>query len=286
MFVWNYWPTISDLVREWRRNPDYSAGELVPFAAMYLAWIERKKFQKCDIQPAWWGIALILFAQAIRFYGLATLTESAERYSLILTFAGLILLLAGRQIFHQARWLMLFLLLMVPFPGSVHNTISFPLQNLASSGAVYILELFGVSVVQEGNVILLDNRIPIAIVEACSGLRLLTAFIIVSATLACLLRRPAWQKSVLLFSSIPIAIFCNLLRLSATAGLYLKVNDQIAEKFFHDFAGLTMMPVAIMLLLGEAYLMNKLVVGKPSIVRRVRIRKEVGLGVLPMFLWI
>jgi len=63
----------------------------------------------------------------------------------------------------------------------------------------------------------------------------------------------------LLISSLPIAIFCNIVRLSATAVLYLKVSNHVAETFFHDFAGLTMMPMAVLLLLGEATLMKRIV---------------------------
>jgi exosortase len=258
-FIWNYWMTIIDLVAEWQRNPDYSAGGIVPFVAAYLIWADRAIYRYCPIRPCWPAILIILIAQTIRFYGLGSLQESFERYSFVLTFAGLVFFLGGKKIFYRLRWILIFLFLMVPFPGVIHNTISFPLQNLASKGAVFFLELGGVSVVQEGNVLLLDNRIPVAIVEACSGLRLLTAFIIVSASLAYLLRRSAWQKTVLLISSLPIAIFCNIVRLSATAVLYLKVSNHVAETFFHDFAGLTMMPMAVLLLLGEATLMKRIV---------------------------
>jgi exosortase len=266
--VWNYWATIVDLIKEWRRNQDYSVGQLVPFIVAYLVWSRRKSFRDCRVKPCWWGVGLILSALAVRVYGLLFLLESAQRYSLVLTFAGVVLLLAGSQLFYRARWCLLFLLLMVPLPGRVHNTISYPLQSLATTGAVFFLELFGVTVVREGHVVLLNNRVPITVAEACSGLRMLTAFVVVAATLAALIHRPAWQKNVLVVSSIPIAIVCNLARISATAGLYLKVNDQVAEQFFHDFAGLAMMPLAVLILVGEVYLMKILVVEKKPKSRR------------------
>jgi hypothetical protein len=34
----------------------------------------------------------------------------------------------------------------------------------------------------------------------------------------------------------------------------------MAQKFFHDFAGYVMMPVAVMLLFGEIWLMDKIIV--------------------------
>jgi exosortase len=142
----------------------------------------------------------------------------------------------------------------------VHNWISFPLQNQATTGAVFFLELMGITVVREGNVIWLNHQTPIAVAEACSGLRMLTAFIIVAALLAFIADRPRWQKTVLVLSSVPIAIGCNLFRLCACSVLFLHVSNKVGEKVFHDFAGLIMMPVAIVILLLELRLMNKIIV--------------------------
>ena len=32
--VWAFWPTMRDLFKEWQRNEDYSAGQLVPLVAL------------------------------------------------------------------------------------------------------------------------------------------------------------------------------------------------------------------------------------------------------------
>lgn len=203
---------------------------------------------------------MILLGQAMRLSGLLFIFESAERYSLVVTGAGVVLLMAGGQVFWRLRWILLFLLLMVPLPGKVHNLISGPLQNVATGGAVFCLELLGISVAREGNVIVLNDAVPLAVAEACSGLRMLTAFIVVAATMAYIVRRPRWQRTVLLISSVPIAIACNLARLVVTAELYLVASSETAERFFHDFAGLTMMPLAVLILIGELALMNRLVI--------------------------
>jgi exosortase/archaeosortase family protein len=86
---------------------------------------------------------------------------------------------------------------------------------------------------------------------------MLTAFIVVAYTLAYMVNRPKWQKIALMISSIPVAIACNIIRLFVTAELFLVASSKTAEKFFHDFAGLTMMPMAILILACELYLMNK-----------------------------
>ena len=93
---------------------------------------------------------------------------------------------------------------------------------------------------------------------------MLSAFVVVAATLAYVVRRPPWQKVALIVSSIPVAIACNLLRLVATALLFLMVSGEIAKTFFHDFAGWTMMPLAIAMLAVELWIMSKLVVSEPK----------------------
>jgi len=257
--IWAYWATITDLVREWRNNDDYSVGQLVPLAAVYLVWLRRRQLRQCAIRPCWWGLALLLAAQAVRFGGLLFLYESMERYSMVLTAAGLVLLIAGREVFWNLRWVMVFLCLMVPLPGRVHNLVSGPLQRLATASSTFVLELAGVTVSQQGNIIVLNDSVPLAVAEACSGLRMLTAFVVVAAVLAFLVRRPAWQKATVLISSIPIAIVCNTIRLCVTAELYLLASSETAERFFHDFAGITMMPLALLLLCIELMLLNRLV---------------------------
>jgi exosortase/archaeosortase family protein len=90
---------------------------------------------------------------------------------------------------------------------------------------------------------------------------MLTSFIMVGCVLALIVHRPTWQKAVLAISSVPIAILCNLVRLVVTALLFLLVSGKVAEKFFHDFAGRTMVPMAILLMMGEMWIMSRLVVG-------------------------
>jgi exosortase len=264
--TWSYWPTMKDLCRDWQKNNDYSAGQLVPLVAVFLVWRERKSLKQCLLAPCWWGgISLLLLAEGARTVGFLSMRLSVERYALVLTVAGLVLMVAGWQVFRRVLWILLLLLLMVPLPRVVHNMVSEPLQRLATTGAVFLLEAFGVSVGQQGNVVMLNGNVPIAVAEACSGLRMLTAFIIVAAFIAYMVKRPRWQKAILLASSIPVAVVCNMVRIFATAMLMLYVSVETAQKFFHDFAGFVMMPVAVLLLFGEIWLMDRVVVPEPNL---------------------
>lgn len=257
--VWTYWSTIVRLVSDWQSDPNYSVGQLVPFAALYLVWTDRERLRKHERSTCWWGLIIVALAQGARFFGLLFIFESAERYSMVLSITGLVLLLGGWRIFWATRWIQVFLFLMVPLPGRIHNAISGPLQDLATRGAVFALELLGITVSAQGNVLVLNDEVSVAVAEACSGLRMLTAFVVVAFVFAYTVRRPKWQKVTLVGSSVLIAVACNLVRLVATAFLFLEVNGDFAKRFFHDFAGWTMMPLAIGMLAAELWIMSRLV---------------------------
>jgi exosortase len=149
---------------------------------------------------------------------------------------------------------------MVPLPARVHNLISLPLQTGATTGAVFLLEACGISVSQQGNIIVLNGETPLEVAEACSGLRMLIAFVIAAAFIAYMVKRPRWQKAVLLASSIPVAVICNVIRIFITAMLMMYVGSEPAQKFFHDIGGFVMIAVAVSLLFGEIRLMDRLIV--------------------------
>ncbi len=258
--IWVYWPTVLDLVHVWRNDYDYSIGQLVPLAALWLVWYKRNDLRKCRLMPCWWGLALMTLAEVVWLLGAIFWYGSAMRYSLVIMIAGVVLLIAGREVFRTVRWILLFLLLIAPLPKSIHLAISPFLQDIATKGAAFCLELAGADVMREANVIVLGDNLRMGVVEACSGLRMLTGFIVVASVFAYMANRPRWQKIILLCSSIPIAVVCNVFRIVVTAGLYTLTSNAVAETFFHDGGGLVMVPLALAMLAGEAWLIKAVII--------------------------
>ena len=97
----------------------------------------------------------------------------------------------------------------------------------------------------------LDEQTAVLVAEACSGLRLLTAFVFTAALVAFVIKRPAWQKVIVLLSGLPIAVLANAVRVLATSVVVYWAQNTLLEQQFHDVAGLLMMPFALLLLVGE-----------------------------------
>lgn len=255
--LWSYRPQITDIWHIWHRSDEYSSGLLVPFLAAYVLWARRETIRNSRIQPCLWGLFAFLATQAFRYLGLFFMYASAERLSLVLACASLVLLLFGWRVLRRVWPVLAFLLLMLPLPKSMHQQITLPLQALATSSAVFCLETMGYEVVKQGNIINI-NGTAVAVAEACNGLRMLTAFFVVSGLVVLLVRRPLWQKITVLVSGLPIALACNTMRLTLTAIALTRLTGEHWETLLHDFGGLAMMPLALAAVAWELWIFRKI----------------------------
>jgi exosortase len=256
-FLWSYWPGLVELWELWRQSDEYSAGLLVPFLAAYILWSRRDDIARCPVKPSLWGLLAFAAAQAVRFFGLFLMYSSAERLSIVLSIAALILLLFGFKLFWKVSPILLFLCLMLPLPNVIQYYVGLNLQRWATSSAVFCLETLGYAVTREGHTIEIGN-VSVAVLEACNGLRMITAFFVISGLVVLLVERKRWEKLVILISSLPIALVCNTIRLAITAVFFTVLQGEYWEKIFHDFGGYAMMPLALAVVVGELWLLTKL----------------------------
>jgi exosortase len=266
--IWSYWkPTVADLWRIWLQSDEYSSGMLVPLIACYIIWLRRDDLMACTIRPSVWGIFALIGAQAVRFFGLFFMFGSAERMSLVLTIAALVLLLFGWKLFRKVLPVLAFLFLMLPLPNRLQAAVTLPLQDWATRSAVFCLETLGYEVTREGNIINL-NGMMVAVVEACNGLRMVTAFFVISGLVVLLVKRRWWEKLLILLSAGPIGLLCNTIRLTVTAIAFTKLDAKEWEMVFHDYGGLAMMPLALGIMVLELWLLSNLVIEPESTVTK------------------
>jgi len=257
-FTWSYGPCISDLWSLWNESDEYSSGLLVPFMAAYILWSRRNKLARCPIKPFAWGLLAFVLVQVFRFVGLFLTYSWPEMLSVVLSIAALILLLFGWQCLKKVSTILLFLCLMLPWPNPVKNYFGMNLQRYATTSAVFCLEVVGYEIVQEGNIIRIGDDVSVAVLEACNGLRMITAFFVISGLVVLLVDRKWWEKLIVLLSSLPIALLCNTIRLVVTAMFFTVLKGEYWEDIFHDFGGYAMMPLALAAMVGELWLLTKL----------------------------
>lgn len=255
--LWAYWTTLGEAAQRWAHDPQYSHGYLVPAFAALLLWLRRQRLDRAAVAPSWWGLPVLLAGVAARLAGTYFSLDWLEAVALLPCAAGLCLAAGGRAAWRWAWPAVLFLFFMIPLPHRVAVAAAEPLQRLATVASCYALQTLGLPAVPEGNVILL-NDVTIGIVEACSGLRMLVVFFALSTAVALVIRRPLWERLVIVGSAVPIALFSNLVRITATGVLHETAGSDFANDFFHDVGGWLMMPFALALLWVELKVLTRL----------------------------
>lgn len=255
----SYAGPLAKLAQRWSREPDYSHGFLVPVFSAVLLWHRRKIIAVGATKGSWWGLAFIAVAGTMRWGAKFLLYPLLETFSLIPCLVGVTLLIGGIQALKWAWPSIAFLVFMVPLPSAFAGLLSHPLQQVATISSTWLLQTLGLTAISRGNVISLPSG-QIGVVEACSGLRMLMLFLAITVGASFLINRPLWEKVFVSLSALVIAVLTNILRITVTAVLYEFAGAELAEKVFHDLAGWLMMPVAMLLLMLELYVLSKLLV--------------------------
>ena len=254
-----YAPILSSMVEHWRIVPDYSHGFLIVPLALVFAYEKKFYIQAVEFRGSWWGVAILAFGLLLLAVGQLGSLLSPLRAGYVISMMGLVLLLLGARVFSLLLFPMAFLLMMVPLPQSVVNVIAFPLQLIAAEWAVSLMQLIGIPVLLEGNIIHLAGG-DLFVAEACSGLRSLMALLTLGVVFAHFFRRGSLALQCLLVAStIPIAIVVNSLRVALTGILAHEYGQESAGGFIHEFQGMITFSLAFLILLGESKLIDQLI---------------------------
>ncbi len=210
-----------------------------------------------------WGLGNLLFGLLTFAWGIYPgQNDWLKDYGMVHTIFGTVLTLCGWQVMRVAWFPIAFLICGLPWPGLVYSWVASPLQHLAAMVAVKTLNLTGIDSVRSGTKMFIaaaDGSFrPLNVAEACAGMRSLMTFISVAAAVAFLSNRAFWQKVVITASAVPIAIFCNVMRVTGQAYLDRLAGRQWSEGFAHAFVGLVMLIPAFFLILLVSWVLDRL----------------------------
>jgi exosortase len=249
-------PVVPAMVMDWYKDDNYSHGFLVPIIAGYFLWQRWPELKARLVKPDDLGLVVLIIALlqlTVAWLGTEYFTM---RSSLIVLLAGMVLYWFGREVLKGMALPLGYLLFMIPIPYIIYDALAFPLKLFITKISVGFMQMIGVAVLREGNIIMLPTT-TLEVADACSGTRSLMSLLALAVAYAFFIQTSTAKRWVLIASAVPIAIFTNALRVIVTGILAQWWGAKAAEGFFHEFAGLVVFALAMVLLVAEGALLRR-----------------------------
>ena len=230
--VAGYGDALSETIRRWAHEEEYSYAFLVPVLSAWLIWTRRDALPAAMGRPEPMAPVVMLIAMAMNAVGEVSATYIFSQWSLVLAIVALILGVGGRSLF-KAIWAPVVLLLFaIPAPYFIASMMSIKLQLISSALGASFIRMLGIPVFLEGNIIDL-GAYKLQVADACSGLRYLYPLLSLSFVVAYFFQAPVWKRAVVVLSSIPIAIALNGLRIGLVGVTVAIWGNRATDEFLH-----------------------------------------------------
>ncbi|GJQ29160.1 MAG: hypothetical protein HBSAPP03_10440 [Phycisphaerae bacterium] len=246
---------------------DWGHSFIVPLISVYLLWQKRAALLTTAARTFWPGVLpLVLGVVCYAYFTVGVRNHMLQGFALLLTLAGVALLTLGPGMFRHLFLPLAYLIFAVKVAPQIMTKVTFPLQLLASKGAGFVLQMLsgalGYFVDVRGNtleIVYKNQTIPMNVAEACSGMRMLIAFMALAGAVAIFSCTHWWQRIALLMLAAPVALLMNIIRVAAL-GLASLWDPALASGSAHMMIGTLLLVPGMFLFLGVVWVLNRMVV--------------------------
>jgi exosortase len=245
-WMWGKWDDPSN---------DADHGKLIPFVVLALLWFRRRRLAG-TVRGVWWP-ALVALGLALGLHVVGFLVQQ-PRLSMVALFSGawvLVALVWGRQCGKVTLFPFFIFAFCVPMGGTFAQGLTLPLRLLAAKGTFFIThQLLDINVRRAGTQLLDPNGIwDYDVAAACSGIRSFIALLAITTVLAGLTMRKVWKRAVIVGLAVPLALVCNVMRLTTIILAANAYKAEAAGRAVDDYFGYVTYGVAVgcVLLVGR-----------------------------------
>ncbi|WP_375420726.1 exosortase V [uncultured Sphingomonas sp.] len=242
-------PTLLDLAsRGW--GTDAAAHAPIVFATAI--WIfARSAGQAASVAsppPAWRAVLLLvpllLLYAASRITGLLEVRGLAAYLSIV----AVLYAVGGLPVLKVLWFPILYSIFLIPIPETFIDVGTQPIKLAISKTVVGLLSALGYPVATSG-VSIYIGQFELLIAAACAGLNSLISLTAIGSFYVYLRHNASWRYTLILVLAIfPIAVFANFIRVLMLVLLTYYGGEAVAQGFLHEFAGLFMFVVAVLMI--------------------------------------
>lgn len=242
---------------------DWGHAFIVPAISLYLLWQHREWIARTPVRTYWPGLVAMAFGIiTYAFVGLTRFTgiHMIQGVSIAITIFGICLLLLGPAMMRYLFLPISYLVLATTISEQVMNRITWPLQLLASDASYVVISILGIDASLMGNTITVftseGEPRPLNVAEACSGMRMLIAFLALGVAVALVATSQWWQRVVLVVLSVPLALGLNVARV-VVLGVASLYNPDLASGEAHGLIGMILLVPGFLIYMGLVWVLGK-----------------------------
>lgn len=227
-----YWSTAQEVADIWLRSDTFAHGIIVLPAFAWLVWDARDRVGALQPQPVGWLALPILAAGLLWLLGGMVSVAAAQHLALFVMLVSGFVGVLGWRLSRVLLFPLLFLFFGLPIGEFMVPT----LMHYTAEVTVWALRLSGVPVYQDGLHFVVPNG-RWSVVEACSGIRYLTASLMVGALYAYLNYTSRKRRLMFMLVALVAPILANWLRAYMIVMLGYLTDNRIGTGDDHVFYG-------------------------------------------------
>lgn len=254
-----YLPTFYNLSGRLWQSDEHAHGPFVLLIALFLFWQKRAvllTIKEGKSQP-FIGTLFFIFGLLLYMLGRSQDILIFDVGSLVPIVMGLILMTRGFKTLIALWFPVFFLLFLLPIPGFILDAVTLPMKIAVSYVAESILYWFDYPVARNG-VVLFVGQYQLLVADACAGLQTLISLEAMGLLYLHLVKHDSFLRNCLLaLAIIPISFTANVTRVLALILVTYYFGDDVGQSYLHDFAGLFLFLVALVLIISVDTVLSK-----------------------------
>lgn len=243
-----------DIARIVRVDEEASHILLVPLVFARIAWVRRGMLKDWAPRASLWGVAIALLGIVFWLVGNIKAMQVVWHFGAVLALFGAFVSVNGLDIARRLWPAFVVLVFLMPLPGMIRQPIGLFLQNASAQATEFVILALGFDLVRHGNLLII-NEYTIGVAEACNGMRMVSMLILIVFAFVFSEQVRPWVRVTLILMAVPLAIFCNILRLVPTVLAYGFFSPDFADQL-HDWLGWGLAFASYFGLMGLLWLMR------------------------------
>ena len=229
---------------------EHAHGPIILSVVIWLIWSKRSELFQPGSKPIpILGILALVFGLLFYVLGHAMDVALFEIGALIPILGGTVLAMRGWTTLRAFWFPLLFIIFMIPLPGTFTDALTGPLKQHVSVIAEQVLYGVGYPIARNG-VTLTVGQYQLLVADACSGLNTMFSLSALGALFMYMTARPSkLHNIIMLISILPIAFVANVIRVLVLILITYHFGDAAGQGYLHGSAGIVLLIVALATLL-------------------------------------